>query len=425
MLRRFASLPSPCPRSLYRPILSNLRRSFTSDIKVDELQLTLPFLEANFPHRWLRDSCQCPSCVHPSTLQKLHRSSDIPADIRPASGGLVLRSEGVHVRWSDGHESFYTFSFLERHSSPSNLATFHKVVEKTPWDASSISKVSDLYIAYDDLSKPSRFLSAINQLSHVGLLFITSVPTDKTDDEICEVRKLADTFGVLLPTFYGETWDVRNVRNSRNIAYTNLDLGLHMDLLYFQHPPRYQILHCLRNRVAGGKSIFVDGFHAASVLQETYPADFDILATTPVPFHYINDSHHLHYEHQTIELEVPSPADASKSSQQPIKHINYSPPFQAPLLLNSTPPSFYTALGRFAALLDKPANRVEYLLREGDAVVFDNRRVLHARMAFTDTAGSDTARVGETNRWLKGCYFEADSMLDRGRVLSEKLQKTM
>ena len=74
------------------------------------------------------------------------------------------------------------------------------------------------------------------------------------------------------------------------------------------------------------------------------------------------------------------------------------------------------------ALLDDKANRLEYTLREGDAVLVDNRRVLHARTAFTDKPSNGREGLGEeTNRWLKGCYLEADAILDRGRILSYKL----
>lgn len=75
-------------------------------------------------------------------------------------------------------------------------------------------------------------LKATTQLQRYGLAFVTGVPTQETSAEICELRKLAGMFGEIRNTFYGELWDVRNIRNSRNIAYTNLDLGLHMDLLY-------------------------------------------------------------------------------------------------------------------------------------------------------------------------------------------------
>lgn len=247
-----------------------------------------------------------------------------------------------------------------------------------------------------------------------GLLFVTNVPTEGTTNDACELRTLATRFGEIRETFYGQTWDVKNVPNSKNIAYTNVDLGLHMDLLYFAHPPRFQILHCLRNRVDGGASYFVDALHASESLRESHPEDFSILTETPVAFHYINDGHHLHYSHPTIQLAPPL-----AGAPRPIAHINYSPPFQAPLPL-STPPAFYSALSRFVDVLERPTLRFEYLLREGDAVLFDNRRVLHARMAFKDRDNNPGSNASP-NRWLKGCYLEADAVLDRGRVLRERL----
>lgn len=77
----------------------------------------------------------------------------------------------------------------------------------------------------------SRLLAAINQLTRFGLLFVTGVPTERTDNATCETRKLVTLFAELRSTFYGDLWDVKDITNSRNIAYTNLDLGLHGDLL--------------------------------------------------------------------------------------------------------------------------------------------------------------------------------------------------
>lgn len=152
------------------------------------------------------------------------------------------------------------------------------------------------------------------------------------------------------------------------------------------------------------------------MLREWKPEAFETLVSTPVAFHYINDGHHLHYSHPTIELARSLPG--SSPYKLPIAHINYSPPFQAPLAL-STPTSFYQAMGDFTRVLAKPELTFNYLLNEGDAVLFDNRRVLHARMAFRDKEGGG----GETNRWLKGCYLEADALLDRGRMLKIRMEK--
>jgi len=140
-----------------------------------------------------------------------------------------------------------------------------------------------------------------------------------------------------------------------------------------------------------------------------------------VSFHYINDGHHLHREHFTIELAPPS----SPSARQEVRHINYSPPFQAPLPL-STPTEFYPAFKRFSDLLIDELNTFRYTLEEGDAVIFDNRRVLHGRTSFTDMTEEEQRKEkkihhwmgdGERDRWLKGCYLEADPVLDRVRVL--------
>lgn len=195
----------------------------------------------------------------------------------------------------------------------------------------------------------------------------------------------------------------------RQLSYVQYSLKLR----YFEHPPRYQLLHCLRNRVEGGSSTFVDALNAADTLRITSPSDFDILTTTPVSFHYINDSHHLHHDHPTIQLgNFPD-----ENGVLPIKFVNYSPPFQAPLN-PSTPPQFYDALEKFVEILESPENQYEYLLKEGDVAVFDNRRVLHARAVFTSKNPEDDS---DTSRWLKGCYIEADAVSDRARVLRSKV----
>ncbi|KAI0649648.1 Clavaminate synthase-like protein [Trametes meyenii] len=373
----------------------------------------------SYPFVWLRDSCQCPLCLHPSTRQKLHRTSDIPLDTKPNPNGIdVSHCDGVHITWNSGHRSHYPANFLDRYASRDATHNFHRDVSRVEWDVDRLKSARDLFLPYEALDTPSGLLTAITQLTRYGLLFVTSVPNKETSNKDCELRKLGERFGELRSTFYGETWDVKNIKNSRNIAYTNVDLGAHMDLLYFQHPPRYQILHCLRNRVEGGKSIFVDAAYIASKLRVTEPGVFDVLASTPVTFHYINDGHHLHHSHPTIQL---SRFQEEPAAPPTIEFINYAPPFQAPLPIK-TPSAFYPALQRFASMIGDPRVQFEYLLREGDAVLFDNRRVLHARTAFWEREGEGSSD-GETNRWLKGCYLEADAVLDRGRVLREQLEE--
>ena len=403
--------------------------------------LLVPSLSTTFPYRWLRDSCTCSNCIHPSTQQKLHRSSDVPASISPES--VQTTTDGVHIAWSgaDNHRSFFPLSFLETHTGPAALHSFHQDVAVALWPtAPALLAVSDkdLDLPYSDLRTARGLMRAITQLQRTGLLFVRDVPHGDTSDAGCELRQLVSHFAELRETFYGATWDVKAIVDSRNIAYTSLYLGLHMDLQcvcslcprarpsdrergaastrahrYFESPPRFQVLHCLRNRVHGGTSLFVDAFAAASALRTAHPADFARLVATPVPFHYINDARHLHHAHPTISL---GPASTSTSGEPHITAVSYSPPFQAPLP-RDTPAAFYTALGRFAALTEAPTAVYSRRLSEGDAVVFDNRRVLHGRTAFESGSRSDNVVGNEPNRWLKGGYFEGDVLANHGRML--------
>ncbi|KAF8153015.1 gamma-butyrobetaine hydroxylase [Crassisporium funariophilum] len=400
------------------------KRTWTTLSRSDDGLTVHALGDAKFPYIWLRDSCQSVECIHPSSRQKLHRTTDIPFEIAPAEEGVKVTSKGIDITWIDGHRSTFDHAFLERHASPSKLLEWHfdQHLAEQSWTNKSVSQLPDLFIPYDKIKTSAGLVDGITQLTKYGLLFVSGVPNQETSNESCELRALAERFGEIRPTFYGLLWDVVTKREGRNIAFTNLELGLHMDLLYFQHPPRYQLLHCLRNQVIGGTSIFVDGLKAARTLRDTHPADFDLLTKTPVAFHYINDGHHLHREHFTIELSPPS--ITSESSVPEVAHVNYSPPFQAPLPLN-TPKEFFPALDRFARLLNDPQNTYEYTLREGDVVLFDNRRVLHARTAFADKPGSEKMMEGETSRWLKGCYLEADPLVDRVRVLRTKLGKDL
>ncbi|RXW16218.1 hypothetical protein EST38_g9636 [Candolleomyces aberdarensis] len=383
------------PRQI--PSLRCPARTWTSVTTTKDALLVSALGNTAFPYVWLRDSCQSsPESIHPSTKQKLHRTSDVPLDIRPTEvtegqtispgdrtgKGVQVVPEGIEIAWNDGHKSLFSEEFLKVHSSPSNLHASHfsEYTSPTAWTSGTITYSPNLFVSYASLNEPKGLVDAMTQLLN------------------------------------------------KNIAYTNLDLGLHMDLLYFHHPPRFQALHCLRNRVIGGTSVFVDALHASQTLYHSSPSHFDILTRTPVAFQYVNDGHHLYKQHPTIQLEDPSATAAARSkntnpSEPPaISHINYSPPFQGPLPV-STPLSFYPALKEFADILNDPKNTYSYTLKEGDCVLFDNRRVLHARTAFEEKEGSEREEgipfgrgESKTNRWLKGCYLEADAVADRMRI---------
>ena len=155
--------------------------------------------------------------------------------------------------------------------------------------------------------------------------------------------------------------------------------------------------------------MFSDSFYAAELMRQETPELFEALATFPVTFNYYNDGQAYRQIRPTIEL-----LDQSDLIS-PIKLLNYSPPFQGPYAHDIGTANggekfraFHKAMQRFDELVNAPDNMFEYRMNEGECVIFDNRRVLHARRAFEADKGE---------RWLKGTYADRDVYFSKLRVL--------
>lgn len=192
LLARRALARAPAPTQIAARSLASLSTT----------ESALTYRGTSFPYTWLRDSCQCPACIHPSNKQKLHRTSDVPLDAAPRTGGVTTSERGVEVAWAaDGHTSFYPAPFLARHA--------HGDADAPPiaWDRAALDGAGarDLTLPYAALETPAGLLRAITQLARYGLLFLTGVPTAQTAHATCEVRRLAERFGgQIRNTMYGE-----------------------------------------------------------------------------------------------------------------------------------------------------------------------------------------------------------------------------
>lgn len=72
-----------------------------------------------------------------------------------------------------------------------------------------------MWVEYDKYMKSdSALLGALRMLRSHGLVFIRGIPDDSD-----AVEGLAERIGNLKHTFYGKTWDVKSIKDSKNIAY--------------------------------------------------------------------------------------------------------------------------------------------------------------------------------------------------------------
>ncbi|KAL8760874.1 MAG: hypothetical protein Q9184_002962 [Pyrenodesmia sp. 2 TL-2023] len=223
------------------------------------------------------------------------------------------------------------------------------------------------------------------------------------------------------------------------------------DLLYVDNPPALQILHCLEASTQGGESLFSDSLRAVRNIKRSRPDHFATLETFPVTYRYRNNNEW--YQQTRPHIEIPStPHEASEHAtgadhettqlECSIKAINYSPPFQGPFSVNignaphpppteraasspSNAPKSHAAQWSDGREFRKYVDAIRHLKQEleadgaiyeqkldpGTAVIFDNRRVVHARKAFENEGGG---------RWLRGAYVDGDAWRSRWRVLREK-----
>ncbi|KAI9368619.1 hypothetical protein BJX61DRAFT_523196 [Aspergillus egyptiacus] len=363
----------------------------------------------------LRENCKCPRCVDEHSKQRTFRTFDIPPDIKAKT--YNFDGEKVNINWEtdipgfdSSHVSSYTLNELCSQGALYTESTTTKTTRhRLKWGKARMTDEQH-WISYNDyMNNEEQFARAMSRLAAQGLIFVKDIPDSRE-----MVEKVATRMGPLRNTFYGPTWDVRKVPKAENVAYTNQFLGFHMDLMYMNEPPGYQLLHCLRNSCDGGESLFADTFSAVEYLEKNHPRYYKILTEMFLNYEYLHENNR--YTHAWPVIQESPDKNELPESRSPVTHVNYSPPFQGPTTTKRSverQKEELEALKCFANYLEDEANIFELKLNPGECVIFENRRVVHARRQFNTAKGE---------RWLAGAYVDEDVLLSRFRVLEKSHQ---
>jgi alpha-ketoglutarate-dependent taurine dioxygenase len=388
--------------------------------------------------RWLRVNCK--DNVH-QTGQKISTPSDLravsatsanvekPTGGKNGAGDAESTKASLRVNWNDGHVSNFSGAWLRDHDS--SVST---VIEKTQstwpeplraWE--SIPRVHFTQLMESD-EGIFRLLSKINA---AGLCIV-----DGCGEESGTVAEIASRISPLSHSMlYGNTHDVFTKADPRNIAYTSEHLRLHQDLSYYESPPGLQLMHCLKfdSTVEGGESMYLDGFAAAKEFRKRHPDEFHSLTTIPATFQKVRSPVQrrdvLHSGDVVSDSSLDDAADRSGACfifQRHHMEVNqdgeiigvfWSPMFEGVLgVPTADMPSYYSAYDAFQEFITDSDFAKEHTVRRrlkpGDCVVFNNRRMLHGREAFTGTG----------QRHMQGCYCNVDEALSRFLVLQGLLK---
>ncbi|CAL1265116.1 unnamed protein product [Larinioides sclopetarius] len=364
-------------------------------------------LACNFYYIWLRDNCQCSSCIHSESKQKMVDTASLDLNIKPESYHVTENGK-LKVIWPDGHVSFYDPDWLHKHGKDFELDNYDNVHDNLPplttWNGEVIRDLKP-EISYKEVMETEEGLKKwLTMMYKYGIAIMKDVPHQKG-----EVVKVMERFAYVKKTKWGSTFDVicEPVQNDpKHLAYTGMYLELHTDMNYLEKSPALHIsgiqaLHCLKANPAsdgdsiGGQSFFVDGFYIAKWLRKEHPSSFHTLTSTLVEFKI--HSHNMEYSnHQYILC-------ASKSGH--LKEVHYNTRTMAPLRgpADAVQP-FYEAYKLLGQKMREPESQFAFNLVPGDLVAFNNRRILHGRTNF------DPRRM---SRHLEGCYGDIDEIITR------------
>ncbi len=338
---------------------------------------------SRFHYLWLRDNC--PQLLHSTTGHRIVETSTIPADVRPALAEITDAGD-LRVEWEDGHVSTFPARWLRDHDYSNGVRA--QLTPLVLWDAGMVDEIPTAsYPAL--LADPAIRSSFLDGFVRYGLGILHDVPCEPGT-----VLKVAAEFGEVRSTSWGTVFDVVSMEDANSVAYTNLPLVTHTDEGYRDPAPTIQLQHFLRSDATGGESTLVDGFRLADDLRRSDPAAFEILANTPLHFHFSDVS----AEHEAYLPVIDVDGDGN------VRAVRFSNHSVTPFLLPfESMEAYYHAYRLLGTMRESEQYQLRIPMGAGDLYMVDNRRVMHGRTGFSSGGA----------RHLQSCYIERDELVSR------------
>ncbi|HCV99770.1 MAG TPA: TauD/TfdA family dioxygenase [Acidimicrobiales bacterium] len=341
---------------------------------------------------WLRDNARDEASRHGDNDQRLFDVTEL-ADEVSAMSAEVVDGRLVVAFGPDGVTSVYDEVWLEANRYDGSVTTSSG--RPVSWGAADLSVQR---LPWTDRQDLEAWQAITRALVRDGLAIVDGLAVGNDAEGPgatgtgADIVDVANLWGPVRETNYGEIFHVRAEANPTNLAFTPRALNVHTDNPYRRPVPGYQLLHCLVASDVGGVTVLVDGFRAAELLRDEEPGAFELLSTRSVPFRWSGDGFDLRNRGPLIEVEEGGP---EAGAVRAVRYNNRSAaPFDQPF---DEMTAFYEAFRTFAQMLHREDLEYRFTLAPGECLVFDNERVLHGRHGEADP-----------ERYLQGCYLDRD-----------------
>lgn len=356
--------------------------------------------ESRYHGVWLRENAADDTTVNPATRERILDLSSLPAwpEIEgaeiDAAGALCVdfapedRRLRFHPGWLRAHD-YDNAGDPEAPLVPVTIWQGGAGVGPDSFDATGLLDTPPGEEAEEAILAP-----ALESVLGKGLVRLRGLPTEPGS-----LAAIARRIGPVRPTNFGQLFDVKAKPDPDSNAYTSIALPPHVDLPTREYHPGLQMLHCLENSVEGGEAVMLDGFAVAEALRDRHPDAW--AALTRIRWCYANTAKTTDYVWYSPMIRLDERGE--------LLEVRIADFLRGPLqtAFEDVEPA-YEALMTLQRMLHEPEFAIRFTYHPGDLVIFDNRRLLHARDAFEGASG---------HRWLQGCYMERDEIRSRYRMI--------
>jgi gamma-butyrobetaine hydroxylase len=343
--------------------------------------------ESRIYGHWLRDHCQMPTSINTNNGQRLFSVVDIPKETYIEKAYKDEKGNVCVLFQPENHLSVFSQNWLIKNCYDLNLHFDDRSErQKKLWQKDTF-EAGLPFVDFESMcNDESGKLDMLRLIRDVGFVVLENVPTKEG-----QVLKVISELGYTRETNYGALFEVRTEVNPNNLAYTNMGLGSHTDNPYRDPVPTVQLLHCLESSTEGGDSVLLDGFKAATVLRQESKEDFDILTSTWINFRFSDAKTDLRSRVPMIELNDNNEIVKVRYNNRSIDTIK---------LPTNKIRHFYKAYRHWSEIIERDDLKIIFKLSEGDLMLLDNTRIMHARTAFSKKG----------RRHLQGAYTDLDGL---------------
>ena len=342
---------------------------------------------------WLRDNCSCDSCGDHSGGHRFFELNMMPGEL---TNRISFDGNLIKIDWlKEAHSTVFDAAWLRSHCY-SDQERASRRPQPVLWDAElakHLPRVSYPAAREDQ----AQLLKIYDSVRTYGICLLEDVPK-----RLEETEEIAGLLSFIRETHYGRVFEIASTANPAVIANIPVPLRPHTDENFREPPPGIMIFHSIKaSEDGGGKSVMTDGFKLAADFKAQYPSEYELLAKVPIPHRRFIEGVGLRAEAPVIGLDYFGQIREFRLNERTMGPLDLPGDLIEPV---------YGALSKMFALSYDSKYHMSYLLKDGEALVFDNARVLHARTGFNG------------NRYVRLTHVGSDEFYSRWRQLRHELK---